>query len=162
MGAPLLAEAAPDARLLVILRDPVERFRSGVAHLWRGGADHVGRTQAEARPKPGRSLYADSLRRWRRFIPERLLVLQYEACVADTATQLARTHEFLGLDPSFRPPPPQGRLNRTHEAKIELSADVLERFDELMGPDLDALVDLVPDLDLSLWATAVRHAARSS
>ena len=33
---PLLAEAAPEARYLVMLRDPVERFRSEVSPALRG------------------------------------------------------------------------------------------------------------------------------
>ena len=97
----LLAEAAPAAKLLLILRDPVQRFRSGLAHQIRNGADHVGSTQAEA---IGRSLYSDALRRWRACFPaEQLLIMLYEECVAEPGKQLARTYEYLGLDPDFQP-----------------------------------------------------------
>ncbi|MGO8873379.1 MAG: sulfotransferase family protein [Acidimicrobiales bacterium] len=151
---PLLAQAAPETKLLLMLRDPVERFRSGLAHLTRNGADHIGRTLAEAL---NRSLYAESLRRWHKFYPaDQLLVLQYEACVADPATQLARSHEFLGLDPDFRPKNLRGKFNRTHEAKPKLPADALERFDDIIGPDLSDLVTLLPSLDFSLWPSASR------
>ncbi len=80
----LLREAAPDARLLVLLRDPVERFRSG-----RTLAENrftVGSTaRAAANAAFNRGLYADQLLRlWRAFPREQVLVLQYERCVADT------------------------------------------------------------------------------
>ena len=92
----LLRQAAPDARLLVLLRDPVERFRSG-----RTLAENrftVGSTaRAAANAAFNRGIYADQLLRlWAPFPREQTLVLQYERCVADTAAQLARTFEFLG------------------------------------------------------------------
>ncbi len=149
---PLLAEAAPDAKLILILRDPVERFRSGLAHQIRNGADHVGSTQAEA---IGRSLYADALCRWQRcFPPERILIMQYEACVAQPAAQLQATYTYLGLDPEFEPPDLRALLNRTVEQKVGLPADALARLEELFVTDIAEVARLVPALDLSLWPSA--------
>ncbi len=98
---PLLRQAAPNAHLLVLLRDPVERFRSG-----RTLAENrftVGATaRAAANAAFNRGLYADQLLRlWRSFPREQVLVLQYEQCVADPAAQLARTLEFIGLPPEI-------------------------------------------------------------
>ncbi len=151
---PLLAAAAPEARLLLILRDPIERFRSGLAHQRRSGADHVGSMQAEA---IGRSLYAGALRRWQDHFPaSQILVLQYEACVADPERHLERTYTFLGLDPEFRPRDLGGRVNTTAE-KARLPADALGRLREILAPDLALLAELLPDLDMSLWPTAGRE-----
>jgi hypothetical protein len=153
----LLAAAAPDARLLLMLRDPVQRFRSGLAHQLRNGADHVGSMQAEA---VGRSLYSQSLRRWQRQFPSsQLLVLQYEACVADPDKQLERTYAFLGLDPDFRPSNLEGEVNKTEEVKAGLPADALDRLVEIVEPDLAALAELLPEFDLSLWPSAGRVGA---
>src|ERR1700694_1007521 len=75
---PLLAEAAPEAKLLLILRDPIAPLRSGLAHQVRSGQDHVGSALAEV---VGRSLYSEGVRRFLDHFPtERLLVLQYEQC----------------------------------------------------------------------------------
>jgi hypothetical protein len=151
---PLLAKAAPDAKLLLILRDPIQRFRSGLAHQVRNGAGHVGSTQAEAL---GRSLYADALRRWQAwFPPDQLLVMQYEACVAAPAEQLAATYEFLGLDAGHRPAHLRSEVNKTVEAKAGLSADVLGRLEEIVAPDIAELARMVPTLDLSLWPSVGR------
>ncbi len=93
----LLARAAPRARLLVLLRDPVDRFRSGLAHRRRDR----GRLTVEAwQDGIERGFYDEALHRWlAHFPPEQILVLQYEHCVADPAGQLARTYRFLGLEP---------------------------------------------------------------
>ncbi len=149
---PLMAQAAPDAKLLLLLRDPVQRFRSGLASQVRNGANHIGAAQAGAL---SRSLYSASLRRWRACFPdEQLLVMQYEACVARPTEHLSATYEFLGLDPSYRPDHIGRAVNKTVRGKIELPPDALERIERVVAPDIAELAPLVPTLDLSLWPTA--------
>jgi hypothetical protein len=148
----LLRRAAPDARLLVLVRDPVERFRSG-----RTLAENrftVGSTaRAAANAAFGRGLYADQLLRlWRAFPREQVLVLQYERCVADPLAELRRTFAFLGLDPEAAGGIAVGiRVNASQGPKAALSAwhqDVLARR---YAPENERLAALVPDLDLALW-----------
>ena len=101
MGEAVARRAAPEARLLVLIRDPVERFVSGMAHTPVVPALHLGSVFAEA---VTRGQYATALAPWEaELVSGRLLVLQYEACVADPAGQLARTYRFLGLDDDFVP-----------------------------------------------------------
>jgi hypothetical protein len=146
---PLLAEAAPNARLLLILRDPVTRFRSGVAGALRHGSAHVGATVSEAMEH---SMYAANIRRWlEHFAPEQLLVLQYEQCVSDPGRQLKETYQFLGLDPDYRPADLERPINATREGKTRVDRDVVERLRAIFAPDVEELVTLVPSLDLSLW-----------
>jgi hypothetical protein len=143
----LLARAAPEARLLVLLRDPVERFRSGLAHHRR---DRGRLTVATCEEAVARGLYHDALRRWTGYFPpEQLLVLQYEHCMADPAGQLARTYRFLELEP-FVHEGIGNRVNVTAEA-LHLEEDVRRRLVELYEPDVRALSQCLPDLDLSLW-----------
>lgn len=151
---PLLARAAPEAKLLLLLRDPVQRFRSGLAAQVRSGANHVGTAQAGAL---NRSLYAPALRRWQDHFPDQqLLVMQYEACVADPVGHLTATYEFLGLDPDHRPHDLRREVNKTVQGSIELPPDALERLEEILAPDIAELATLVPKLDLSLWPSAAR------
>jgi len=146
---PLVVKAAPEAKLLVILRDPVHRFHSGYAGAIRYGANHIGAAVAES---VGHSLYADNLRRWLDDFPaEQLLVLQYEQCVAEPAGELARTYRFLGLDDAHTPPDLTRPVNKTVEQKRTLDADVDRRLQEIFAPDVAELAKLVPSLDLSLW-----------
>ena len=98
----LLKESAPDTKLLVILRDPFDRFCSGVTHdLQRRSPHHPIVTELGVR----KSTYRQQLRRMlNHFDREALLVLQYERCRSDPQGELSRTLQFLGLDP-FEPPP---------------------------------------------------------
>lgn len=150
---PLVARAAPEARLLLILRDPLERFLSGYAGAVRYGVStHVGANLAEA---VGHSLYADNVGRWLDHFPaEQLLVLQHERCVNDPAGQLALTYRFLGLDEAYVPPDLHRPINKTVEAKARLDDDVSRRLRDIFEPDVARLAKLVPTLDLSLWAAS--------
>jgi hypothetical protein len=144
---PLLARAAPRTRLLVLLRDPVERFRSGLAHQSRDGDRLMVRAYQDA---VARGFYHDELRRWTAHFPrEQILFLQYERCVADPTAQLARTYRFLGLDPvvvkEFNT-----RVNAT-EKGFSLGQDARRRLVDLYTPDVRALSAWLPDLDMGLW-----------
>ena len=147
--AGLLHEAAPDARLLVLVRDPVERLRSGVAHRFAAPGAHPGSVLSEA---VARGFYAAALEPWTaRFGTARLLVLQYERCVADPHGELARTWRFLGLDPE---PPPAGLdrpVSATEGDKAPLAEDARRRLVELYAPDVERLMAGFPHLDVGLW-----------
>ena len=149
----LLREAAPDARLLVLVRDPVERFRSG--RTLAENPRTVGSTpRAAANAAFNRGLYADQLSRlWRAFPREQVLVLQYERCLRDPHGELRRTFTFLGLDPDAAERiPPGTRVNASDGTKVSLSAwqeDVLVRR---YAAENERLASLVPAVDLSLWA----------
>ena len=143
----LLVQAAPRARLLALLRDPVERFRSGLDHHCR---DRGRLTVDVYQDAIARGFYDDAVSRWlTHFPPEQILVLQYERCVADPAGQLARTHRFLGLEP-FIPEGIGNQINATVKT-LGLDEDVRQRLVELYSPDVPALASRFPDLDLSLW-----------
>ena len=96
---PLLVRAAPDARLLVLLRDPVERYRAELSKLSPVRSRNVGQYDAAAL-QCGR--YGEHLARWIRHFPRaQLHVIQYEALVAEPVRALSATSRFLGLE---RPP----------------------------------------------------------
>jgi hypothetical protein len=144
--APLLARAAPDARILVLLRDPVERYLS-VLNRRGDDAQHMAAVAHSGR-------YGSQLRSLLACIDrERVLVLQTERCLADTAGELARTLEFLGLDPGELPGDP---------AQLEPAPDLglpavpwPDLRDSLVGtlrPEVALARELAgPDLDLTLW-----------
>jgi len=149
---PLLRQAAPEARLLVILRDPVERFRSG-----RTLAENrftVGSTaRAAANAAFNRGLYADQLLRlWRSFPRQQVLVLQLERCVADPAEELARTYDFLGLGTQIPTDIELSRpVNASSGPKLVLSTWQEGVLTRRYAPENERLAALLPDLDLSLW-----------
>ena len=57
----LIARAAPDARILILLRDPIERFRSGLTHQLATSRKPIGHRDIQGAFQRG--LYAPQLRR---------------------------------------------------------------------------------------------------
>ena len=146
---PLLHRAAPDARLLLLLRDPVDRFFSGLAHQKRAGLRCDGAAIADAFE---RGMYQRSLTRWQEYFgADQILVLQFERCVADADGQLARTFEFLGLS-KYAVVLSEGAA-RPHQASAqrEYDEEVRARLVDLYAADVAALAAQLPDIDLSLW-----------
>jgi hypothetical protein len=144
----LLRRAAPDARLLVLLRDPVERYRSGLAHdLARGRAFDAELAQDHF----ARGLYHAQLRRLLDHFPaESLLVLQYERCIAEPEAELARTYEHIGVDPSFRPEV-TGRVLETKGPKPTLDDAATAALRDAYRDDVAALASAFPQVDLDRW-----------
>ena len=147
--APLLAQAAPEARLLLMLRDPVERFRSGLAHQLRHRAPSTAATVTEA---VNRGFYARSLTPWcEHFEADQVLVLQYERCTEDPVGELARSYRFLGLDDGFRPADLHRPVGATAEGKVNLDDEARTRLIEAYAPDVEELARRLPEIDVSLW-----------
>jgi hypothetical protein len=108
-----IATAIPNAKLIAVLRDPVDRAYSNWMHLWADGlepeADVVAACNAEAdRVRGGwapfwryRELgcYGHQLESLHRlFPPEQILVVRYRDLVKEPRNTLARVCAFLGVD----------------------------------------------------------------
>jgi hypothetical protein len=146
---PLLAEAAPAARLLFMVRDPVERLALGLAATGDVRVSQVGNHMADALD---RGFYGAQLRRVLDHVPaERVLILQYERCVADPAGQLAATYRFLGLDDTHTPPVAALTPDPTGIRPTTLDPSVHRRLAGLYADDVADLAGLAPGLDLTLW-----------
>ncbi|GAB3920826.1 hypothetical protein GCM10011575_17330 [Microlunatus endophyticus] len=106
-GVPrLIHQHAPNAKLIYLLRDPVERIRSHYAHtVVRGRSVRPPAEAIRTRSIYVRtSLYGRELLNYRRHFPaDQILVLLTEDLRDDPAGVLARTAEFLGLDPYDNP-----------------------------------------------------------
>ncbi len=143
----LLRRAAPEARLLLLLRDPVERMASGLRHEARAGGAMGGGVLADA---TGRGFYHRALAWWlEHFDRSRILVLQYERCVLEPAGQLARTLRFLGL-PDGGAADLAGGPGRV-PGPAPLDPELRRRLVGLYEGEVAALAAVLDDLDLSLW-----------
>ena len=161
----------PDARLVAILRDPVERAWSHYRHLRRLGIEHdpfevALRREEELLPGGVETLdtadgdtwsrlvgrnayiglgrYADQLARWRAAYPsDRLLVVFAEDLFADPAAVYARVVGFLGLDPWL----PERFLNWSYReappSSEPLDPVVRERLRDRFAEDDRRLADLL-------------------
>jgi hypothetical protein len=153
---PLLRRAAPDARLLFLMRDPVARLQSGIEHQSQltppRDASQLAQICVDA---AARSRYAQQLRRlFDHFPREQVLVLQYERCVADPRTELRRTYRHLGIDEMFQPSDFDSRRGETGaRSRRALPEDALRALALELEEDAAGLATLVQDFDAALWPT---------
>jgi hypothetical protein len=155
----LLARAAPGAKLLIMLRDPIERFRSGVPHRLSRTPD--ARLEAATADAIERGRYATQLRRVLACHDEsKLLILQYEKCVADPEGQYRRTLSFLGVDAEHRHDGFETRRGTTQAAKKKpLWDDLMDGLRAALEPEVRALAGMAPEIDVSLWKNFAHPAA---
>ena len=144
-----LRRAAPDTRLLVMLRDPVERYRSGMTHHLNTGVTLHPRFVVEAIARGHYRLQLDRL--LRHFPREQVLMLQYERCVADPSGQLARTYRFLGVEPSFLPDDLSTPVLAARGPKIAMGPERRAELRLEYADGVRRLADEWPELDMSLW-----------
>ncbi|HEV3048562.1 MAG TPA: sulfotransferase [Solirubrobacteraceae bacterium] len=158
---PLLAAAAPEALLLVLLRDPVERYLSGLQHL----AERARRQgTAPSRHAPLEQLergcyHTHLLGLLRHFARERVLVLQYERCTREPLEQLRRTFEFLGLK-DVEHAPDLGARPEHQPSKPTLDDATRRAYVEFYEPEVGRLLEAFPELDASLWPNFAHLATR--
>jgi hypothetical protein len=151
----IIRDVAPEARLLTIVRDPVERYRSGL-NQWHAENHRRSRRRDEKagkREATMRGFYGRQVERLAGAVGrDRILVLQYERCVRDPAGEFARTLDFLGLPP-YQPDPRlvRTRINETVGAKRSVPDQDERELITAYEPEVLRLKQLVPDLDLSLW-----------
>jgi hypothetical protein len=186
---PLLKRAAPDAKLLVLVSDPIERYRAIFTErrASRGKDERFFMADAVERRH-----HAQQLARLRRFYdPGQILVLQYERCRREPEREYRRTLAFLGVrDLEFvprglvrkaarrplyvslllklgLPPGAKGRLlNRLTGGRpiprktAQLWPDLEAALHIALDPDVEALSEMVPEFDLSLWKNFAHLAGR--
>ena len=132
--APALIRAYnPDVRLILMVRDPVERMHS---HYWqerKAGwdpgpfAEIVAEGHPRARYYEAMSHYAATADRFlEHFGRDQLLVLANEDLDEDPEAALQRVFAFLGVDPSFRP----ASLGRRYNVQRAPRFPALRRFVE--------------------------------
>lgn len=106
----------PDARIIYVMRDPVERTISHYWHQVRWEKEHrdmLGAIREEAEYLAV-SNYAMQLGPYLRlFHRERVLALTFERLIADPQVVVSEVFRWLGVDPSFVPPNITEAENRT-------------------------------------------------
>jgi sulfotransferase family protein len=155
----LLKACAPEAKILMILRDPWERFLSGIAHesrvlereLRRSNGNYL-RLMARG-DALRRSLYTQQLLGvLASFDRSQVLILQYERCVLEPEAELERTFRFLGVDV-----PTAVAIERRAGAgarrEHELPAIVADGMRSTLADDVERLVQIAPEIEPELWPT---------
>jgi hypothetical protein len=147
---PLIREVAPAAKLLVILRDPVDRYVSALTlqRQWGRGFDRNFLQHAFQR-----GLYASQLERlWAIVPPNEVLVLQFERCLVALESELSRTYGFLGIDTTFVPTDAKQPRSKSQIPRVTISSDHLNWLRQGYRADVERLFEMVPSIDRSLWS----------
>lgn len=160
-----VAALAPDTKLIVLLRDPVDRARSHWSHQRSRGRETADVQAAMLRALRTddrrndsnpvrirkdsylrRGLYADQLERWwKHFDRERTLVMRSDDLFGDPAGALGRVCGFLGIQPYDRLPTFEAYNVGAHGDQLpaetramlrEYYAPHNQRLYELLGADL--------------------------
>jgi sulfotransferase family protein len=115
--APAMRQELGEARVVILLRDPIAKAFSQYMHLVRDGREPLGFFDAlEAEPERTRqgwsmiwryaasSRYAERVRRYLdAFGPARVRIYLFEEFIAEPQTMLGDLWRFLGIDDSVRP-----------------------------------------------------------
>lgn len=158
----LIKQAVPDAKILVMVRDPIARFESGYNHEFKrrfGGIIgprirmSVVKQYALRKESIWNGMYGAQLEVvFDHFPREQVLVLQYEQCRDEPEAEIARTYRFLGLDDAYRPAGLDRTVNLQRRIVDRLSEQARAKLVTLYRTDVERLVSLVPEaIDLSRW-----------
>lgn len=142
---PMLRRAAPDAVIVVVLRDPLEQFTSSINYSAYHGAPRNGIMVSR---HLGEAAYAAHLRPWLDDSGERLVVIQAERAFRDPQREAQRVWSRLGLDPV---PVDTSRGRNAREITIRLTPTTRQMVVEYLEPDVRELAETFPHVDLSLW-----------
>jgi hypothetical protein len=101
-----MAAVVPSARLVYLVRHPVDRIQSHYQHRARSGA-RMAPIDDEVLTDPAyidRSSYASQIERFlQRFPADRLLVVTSERLQRDRGTAMAEIYRFIGVDDGMTP-----------------------------------------------------------
>jgi hypothetical protein len=159
-----MAAAVPHARLIYLVRDPIERMISHYRH--RCGHRTERRSLNEALANRGRNAYLNGSLYYRNvesfldcFPREQLLIVASEELRNDRQATLARILEFVGVDPAFT-----GRSIRKEFHRAErrfrswgyLLGGLVERlqlrsFSGMQGPPCEPASNLTLDDSVREW-----------
>ncbi|MDQ3821894.1 MAG: sulfotransferase [Actinomycetota bacterium] len=135
-AAARIERASPEAKILISVRDPVERSHSFYWHRVRRGlerrsfaaavADELERGFPHERPSCGWHIRcAADLRRYLDVFGTNVRVIVFEELIRDVARELAGVFDFLGVDPTVSRQIEPERHNAFAVPRSRLAADLL-------------------------------------
>lgn len=148
-----MANVIPEARLVYLVRDPVERAVSQYAHHRRDGAEHRPLDEAVLDPDSqylARSRYAERLAPFlEHFDRGQVHVVVQERLLADRDRQIAQVYEHVGVDPDWRDPRHDER-HHVGDGRPEVDPALRRAVAQRVGDDVRRLRELLDD-DLEEW-----------
>ena len=144
----------PRAKLIYMVRDPVERLLSAYHHDHKGGVeartfDEMMKSNWDENPYVSDSRYHLQLMQFLKYYPEsQIRVVSSEDLSQDPFGVMDETFKFLGVDSAFRSSEFFKKINvlaetvRRKQCKLERFADMCERKSQWLGQVADSLVPI--------------------
>lgn len=156
-----LKEAAPKTKLLILLRNPIDRILSSLNHKSQGRVKYFNLSPEqqyvyevfEMRPAEIKGcLYALPIKQLlKHFNRDQILVLQYEKCKIDPLQEIACTYRFLGIDDQYQPENIKRQVNKKEYFVSPLTSKERQRLAAYLIDDVQTISELLPEIDLNLW-----------
>ncbi|MEL6349091.1 MAG: sulfotransferase domain-containing protein, partial [Myxococcota bacterium] len=162
MAIAYMAQAAPSAKIIALVRNPIDRTISAYNQFMSFRAPAlVPENGPMRRIFENFSLFPEAMNASRlarpfrevldHFPREQVLVLQYEACRADPVTAIRQTWDFLGLRQTGTPPGLRQRGHRIPYVIERPNPTQRQQMATWFQGDVDAFFGMFPELDRSLW-----------
>lgn len=161
MALSYMAEAAPGAKLIALVRNPIDRSVSALNQFLHHRAAFMGIEGAQRQVFETFSLFPEAMlasrlarpfRELLRSYPrDQVLVLQYEACKADPVAALRKTWDFLGLRHTPIPAGIRRRVNVKPYVVPRPEPAQRARMARWFADDVDEVMAMFPELDRRLW-----------
>jgi Sulfotransferase family len=149
-----MASVVPGARLVYLVREPVERAVSQYAHHVRDGAED--RSPREALLDPG-SQYLSRSRYYERLSPflewfdlDQVHIVVQERLFSRREREISAIYRHIGVDERWRDER-HGRRHHVGTQRVEVGPGLRAEFEERVRDDVDRLRDLMGD-PIAEWA----------
>jgi hypothetical protein len=143
-----IASTLPQARLVYLVREPLERAVSQYAHHRRDGAEQRPLEEAVLDPDShylSRSRFHERLLPYLAHFPlEQVHVVVQERLLSDRRVQLSRTYAHVGADPAWWSEELEQRWHVNDEPQ-QVPERLRRAFGELVSDDVSALRELLGD-----------------
>lgn len=157
-----LNQAAPDARILVMVRNPIYRYESGFNHEYkvRFGAmiapkirNNVIRKYALRTESIWYGMYGTQMDILKKHVDSnRILLLQYEACKAEPQKYIRETYRFLGVNEDYMPEGIDKKVNVKRRKFTPISEETKQLLKDIYTEDVKNLTEKFPEsINPDLW-----------
>jgi hypothetical protein len=161
-GIENLYATAPEAKILIILRNPIDGFYSKMNgdangrekfYDFKGEKSYFYKTFDMYPRLILNSLYAVSLKKLLNYYNRwKILILQYEKCKLVPEEEIKKTYRFLGVDENYIPRSIQKPINKKSYVISKPDAFERKRLADYFLADVEIIKQMFPDeIDLSLW-----------
>jgi hypothetical protein len=156
-----LAKTCPNTKILLMLRNPVDRMISQINYLsqvrlndfnFNANERYLYELYTIYLNGCIHSYYSGGLKQLLKYFDRsQILVLQYEHCQVNPLKEIQKTYQFLQIDWHHLPQNISKSVNKISYSIPELTPESQKRITEFLREEMQETAALFPEIDLSLW-----------